>query len=139
MPIAISIVPVMLRLLTPKQLESTAGTRQSHRQRAALEKGRPRRKSLQLRDGQTIASRPLREASDRCRTAKRHSIEWRFVRLGCFCNAAGLVATLCNVTMEFRRSTNSTCQQAAFAVVSDLPIKRLTRATPDVEFRVFSA
>jgi hypothetical protein len=58
------------------------------------------------------------EASDRCRSAKRHSFEWRFVLQG----YAGVIP-------DPNVATNSSCQPVAFAVVSKLPITRLTRAT----------
>jgi hypothetical protein len=68
------------------------------------------------------------EASDRYRAAKRHSDAGGAL---CF---RGVVSPPPSGTLELFPApftTNGTCQRAHFAVVSSLPVMRLTRAFPN--------
>jgi hypothetical protein len=87
---------------------------------------------------QTARSSTLWEASDQRRAPtpilKRHSYGWRFVRLAAsfgglspssLCRSRSLPASLPKAVPH----QTSTCHRGTFPVVSELPIKRLTRAT----------
>jgi hypothetical protein len=98
----------------------TAGSGKSNRQRSGPSKGKTGRKVCSRRGGEPPPSSNW-EASDQHGTAKRHS-----ERSGVSCVRAVLGR---GARSGDKVSAKSTCQPRRLPVVSDLPIKRLTRAT----------
>ncbi len=90
---------------------------------AARQKGKPAGRTCRRRGGYNRRPHSPWEASDQCRTAKRHPDGsgglrvWAHPGQGNFRNLR-------------RPAAQCPCQPSRLAVVSDLPIKRLTRATP---------
>ena len=97
-------------------------TRQEQLPTKQPSKGKTGRGTCSRYGGNNHRTRDIWEASDQCRTARRHP-GWG----GVF--ALGRIARA--VVRRFRRqgAKECTCQRGCFAVVSDLPIKRLTQAT----------
>jgi len=91
---------------------------------AAPQKGRPAGRTCRRRGGYNRRPHPAWEASDQRRTAKRHSFGSGVCVSGETLGHFGQAETGLP-----RRNRKCPCQQPLLAVVSDLPIKRLTRAT----------
>ena len=89
-------------------------------------KGLPAGKACRRGSGDNHSPPNAWEASDQHRTRKRHSFEWRFVRLG-------EIAARLDIPAAGAVTQKSTCQPPDFGVVSDLPYTRLTRATAKVD------
>jgi hypothetical protein len=89
---------------------------------AAPPKGKPAGRPCRRRGGYNHRPHPTWEASDQRRTAKRHSVESGVSCIWCFLGQTP--------PRETPLPANGTCQPRRLSVVSDLPIKRLTRATP---------
>jgi hypothetical protein len=118
--IATTKVPVMYRLLELRPASPKKSRRPARASaiKAALQKGNYRQgQSAVGTAGKSAVHHMIWEASDQRRTAKTpfHS-EWRFLHLA---------PKWAKVPAKY------TCQPWRFTVVSDLPIKRLMRATRD--------
>ena len=120
--IAIMRVPVMYRLLENIRPDrKRAGTRQEQ-----PPKKRQTGRGAWIRRGGQTTGRNCWEASDQRRDAKRHSKEWRFVRLGRCCWRRSEMASITLVQM---RAGCATCAVFRETVLSNLPIRRLMRTT----------
>ena len=141
--IAITRVPVMYRLLGNFPARPrTAGFDKSNRQSSGPQKGTTGRITCSRHDGNNHRPHSLWEASDQRRTAKRHSGGSGVFCIGTFLdykrdrnwiNFPGSERLRKQKSRNLVRKelpSKSTCQPEHLAVVSDLPIKRLTRATP---------
>jgi hypothetical protein len=117
--IAIRRVPVMYRLLDEfRPAQRTRDARQEQPPTKRPSKGKTAGEVSSRCGGNNHRPQIAWEASDQRRTVKRHP-EW------------GGVFRVRGPIWAWRElaAANSTCQPGRFAVISDLPIKRLTRAT----------